>query len=42
MLGFQDNANLDDGAVWPVAYAIDELDEAAEKKVRALVKKAVA
>jgi uncharacterized protein YdhG (YjbR/CyaY superfamily) len=41
MLGFQDNANLDDGAVWPVAYAIDELDDAAAKKVRALVKKAV-
>jgi uncharacterized protein YdhG (YjbR/CyaY superfamily) len=42
MLGFQDNANLDDGAVWPVAYAIDELDAAAEKAIRALVKKAVA
>jgi uncharacterized protein YdhG (YjbR/CyaY superfamily) len=41
MLGFQDNASLDDGSVWPVAYAIDELDAAGEKKVRALVKKAV-
>jgi uncharacterized protein YdhG (YjbR/CyaY superfamily) len=41
MLGFQDNASLDDGSVWPVAFAIDELDAAAEKKIRALVKKAI-
>ena len=41
MLGFQDNASLDDGSIWPVAFAIDELDAAAEKKIRALVKKAV-
>jgi uncharacterized protein YdhG (YjbR/CyaY superfamily) len=42
LLGFQDNANLDDGSVWPVAYAIKELTAADEKKIRALVKKAVA
>ena len=41
MLGFQDNANLDDGAVWPVAYALTKLTAADEKKIRALVKKAV-
>ena len=41
MLGFQDNASLDDGSIWPVAYAIDELDDAAEKKIRTLVEKAV-
>ena len=42
LLGFQDNANLDDGSVWPVAYAIKELTAADEKKIRSLVKKAVA
>ena len=41
MLGFQDNANLDDGAMWPVAYAITKLTAADEKKIRALVKQAV-
>jgi hypothetical protein len=40
MLGFQDNASLDDGSMWPVAYAIDDLGPAEEKKIRALVKKA--
>jgi uncharacterized protein YdhG (YjbR/CyaY superfamily) len=42
MLGFQDNASLDDGSLWPVAYAIDDLDASGEKKIRALVKKATA
>jgi len=41
MLGFQDNANLDDGSMWPVAYALPKLTKADEAKVRALVKKAV-
>jgi uncharacterized protein YdhG (YjbR/CyaY superfamily) len=41
MLGFNDSANLDDGSVWPVAYAIKELTTADEAKIRKLVKKAV-
>ena len=41
MLGFQDNANLDAGSFWPVAYAITKLTAADEKKIRALVKQAV-
>ena len=41
MLGFQDTANLDSGAMWPVAYALKELTAADEAKIRALVKKAV-
>jgi uncharacterized protein YdhG (YjbR/CyaY superfamily) len=41
MLGFNDNASLDDGTMWPVAYALTKLTPADEKKIRALVKKAV-
>jgi uncharacterized protein YdhG (YjbR/CyaY superfamily) len=41
MLGFQDNANLDDGSMWPVAYALPKLTAADEAKIRKLVKKAV-
>jgi uncharacterized protein YdhG (YjbR/CyaY superfamily) len=41
MLGFNDNANLDQGSMWPIAYALKELTAADEKKIRALVKKAV-
>jgi uncharacterized protein YdhG (YjbR/CyaY superfamily) len=41
MLGFQDNANLDHGSMWPVAYAVPELTKADEAKIRTLVKKAV-
>ena len=41
MLGFNDSANLDDGSMWPIAYALKELGAAEEKKIRALVKKAV-
>ena len=40
-LGFSDEANLDDGAVWPVAYALKKLTAADEAKITALVKKAV-
>jgi uncharacterized protein YdhG (YjbR/CyaY superfamily) len=40
-LGFQDAADLDDGDLWPVAYAIKAWSPAVEKKVVALVKKAV-
>ena len=40
-LGFSDAANLDKGALWPVAFALKELTAAEEAKIRALVKKAV-
>jgi hypothetical protein len=40
-LGFSDAANLDEGAVWPVAFALTELTAADEARIRALVKKAV-
>jgi uncharacterized protein YdhG (YjbR/CyaY superfamily) len=40
-LGFSDNANLDEGAMWPSAFALKRLTAAEEKKIRALVKKAV-
>jgi uncharacterized protein YdhG (YjbR/CyaY superfamily) len=39
-LGFNDAANLDEGAMWPVAYALMELTATEEKKIAALVKKA--
>jgi hypothetical protein len=39
--GFQDAANLDEGAMWPVAFALKELTAAEEAKIAALVKKAV-
>ena len=39
--GFSDKANLDEGAVWPVAFALKELTPAAEARIAALVKKAV-
>ena len=41
MLGFNDTANLDSGKMWPVAFALTELTAADEKKIAALVKKAV-
>ena len=41
MLGFNDSASLDDGSMWPVAYALTKLTKADETKIRALVKKAV-
>ncbi len=40
-LGFSDKANLDDGALWPVAFALKELTAASEERIVALVKKAV-
>ena len=39
--GFEEAANLDDGAMWPTSYALKELTAADEKKIAALVKKAV-
>jgi uncharacterized protein YdhG (YjbR/CyaY superfamily) len=40
-LGFQHDANLDDGAMWPVAFALKDLTAAEEARIGALVKKAV-
>jgi uncharacterized protein YdhG (YjbR/CyaY superfamily) len=40
-LGFNDRANLDDGAMWPVAYALTELTAADEARIGALVQQAV-
>jgi uncharacterized protein YdhG (YjbR/CyaY superfamily) len=40
-LGFNDTANLDDGAMWATSFAMKELTPDAEEKVAALVKKAV-
>ena len=39
--GFSDAANLDKGALWPVAFALKELTAAEEARIGALVKKAV-
>jgi uncharacterized protein YdhG (YjbR/CyaY superfamily) len=41
MFGFNDSANLDDGAMWPIAFAITELTEADEARLAKLVKQAV-
>jgi len=41
MLGFNDSAKLDAGSMWPIAYALPRLTPADEKKIAALVKKAV-
>jgi len=41
MLGFNDSAQLDDGSMWPIAYALTELSAADEAKIRKLVKRAV-
>jgi len=40
-LGFNEAANLDDGSMWPVVYALPELKQADEAKIRKLVKQAV-
>ena len=40
-LGFEEAANLDDGAMWPTSFALKKLTAADEAKIRALVKKAV-
>ena len=39
--GFNDPANLDEGTMWPTAFALTELTAADEKRIGALVKKAV-
>jgi uncharacterized protein YdhG (YjbR/CyaY superfamily) len=39
--GFQDEAKLDEGDMWPTGYALKKLTSAEEKKIAALVKKAV-
>jgi len=41
-LGFSDKANLDDGSLWPVAFAVKELTATEEARIATLVKKAVA
>jgi uncharacterized protein YdhG (YjbR/CyaY superfamily) len=41
MFGFNDSAKVDEGSMWPVAYALTELTAADEAKIRKLVKKAV-
>jgi uncharacterized protein YdhG (YjbR/CyaY superfamily) len=40
-LGFSDNAKLDDGAMWPVGFALKELTAKEEAKIAALLKRAV-
>jgi uncharacterized protein YdhG (YjbR/CyaY superfamily) len=40
-IGFSDKANLDEGAMWPTSFALKELTPAEEKKIAAIVKKAV-
>ena len=39
--GFSDEANLDEGAMWPTSFALRELTAADERKIAALVKRAV-
>jgi uncharacterized protein YdhG (YjbR/CyaY superfamily) len=41
MFGFNDSAKLDDGSMWPVAFALTKLTAPDEAKIRALVKNAV-
>jgi uncharacterized protein YdhG (YjbR/CyaY superfamily) len=40
-LGFSDQANLDEGAMWPISFALEELGATEEAKIGALVKRAV-
>lgn len=40
-LGFNETAKLDDGAMWPTAFALKELTDAEEAKIIALIKQAV-
>ena len=40
-LAFSDNANIDDGEMWPVSFAVTKLTAAVEARIAALVKKAV-
>jgi hypothetical protein len=39
--GFSDRANLDEGAMWPTDFALNELTADVEERISALVKKAV-
>ena len=39
--GFSDEANLDQGSLWPTGFALKDLNAAEEKKIAALVKKAI-
>ncbi|MDZ4179641.1 MAG: DUF1801 domain-containing protein [Coriobacteriia bacterium] len=39
--GFQDQAKLDEGHMWPIAFALTELDDAVEARIVDLVKKAL-
>lgn len=41
MFGFNDSAKLDQGSIWPIAFAVTELTRDVESKIAALVKKAV-
>ncbi|HVL32745.1 MAG TPA: DUF1801 domain-containing protein [Actinomycetota bacterium] len=41
-LGFSDQASLDDGAMWPTSFAVTKLGAVEEKRIKALVAKAVA
>ena len=41
MLGFNDTANLDDGSMWPVAFALTKLTKADEARIAKLLKQAV-
>jgi hypothetical protein len=41
MLGFSDQANLDEGSMWPTSFALKELTAAEEARIVALVKRAV-
>jgi uncharacterized protein YdhG (YjbR/CyaY superfamily) len=41
MLGFNDTANLDDGSMWPVAFALTKLIKADEARIAKLLKQAV-
>jgi uncharacterized protein YdhG (YjbR/CyaY superfamily) len=40
-LGFNDPANLDDGTMWPVAYAVTDLSDADAKRIEDLIKRAI-
>ena len=40
-LGFSDKANLDEGTMWPVGFALKELTAADEARIGALLKKAL-
>ena len=41
MLGFNDTANLDDGSMWPIAFAVTKLTKAGEASIGRLIQQAV-